>query len=386
MNKSCLKKFEENLAYHFSEKLNYPFAMPHWIYISLSHRCTYNCQMCGVVKILQGYELPFKIVKDTFDTIAHWRWDCVITLTGGEPFLREDIFKIIEYGVKKKLKIEVISNGALINKGVAEKIIKSGLRNIAISLDGAREETHDHIREKGAFKKAVRALQYLSAAKKQFGRGPQISVWTTIMKENVAELFDIIELVRDIGVECLVYHPVIVAQDDMQNTSPDAPFWVRGDNIRVLKEQIDKIVDYRDKYGLVAFLHDPYLWIKYFENTLTKDDWKCNPFVFINIGPDGEIRSCGSSFGNIKDIGLDACLTTSLADVARAKMKQCTRPCLQTCWARPEADYLDEIVNTFIKDLNQELLPEERKRIVVREALMLLDKYEKLIKNRLSLS
>jgi sugar phosphate isomerase/epimerase len=46
------------------------------------------------------------------------------------------------------------------------------------------------------------------------------------MKENVRELYDIIPLVKDLGVECLVYHPVIVAQEDMQNTSPNARFWL----------------------------------------------------------------------------------------------------------------------------------------------------------------
>ena len=39
------------------------------------------------------------------------------------------------------------------------------------------------------------------------------------MRENVEELCGMPFLAKSLGVECLVYHPVIVAQDDMQNTS-----------------------------------------------------------------------------------------------------------------------------------------------------------------------
>ncbi len=367
-----LREFKTNLAYHFSEVLEYPIAKPQWIYVSLSHKCTYACQMCGVVKILNGHELHPDLVKKAFDEIALWKWPSIITLTGGEPFLRKDIFRLIDYSVSKGLKIEAVSNGYLINEDLASKIISSGLQNIAISLDGAEEKTHDRIRQKGAFKKAINAITNLVRAKKEIGGGPQISVWTTIMKENINELFDIVTLARDLGVECLVYHPVIVAQDDMQNTQPDAPFWIKGSELEALKGQIDKIVDYQAKHGLVVFLHDPYLWLKYFDGKLNRDDWKCNPFAFINIGPDGEVRSCGSAFGNVKDVGLDRCLISEDALRARGIMKACRKPCLQTCWAHPESDSLIKIIEGFIARTRTA----KDKDKLLKDALTILKDYE----------
>ena len=378
---SYLKKFEQNLAYYFSELLERPLAKPCWIFISLSHRCTYNCQMCGVVKILKGHELSLEIVQKVFDELGAWDWDFSVVITGGEAFLRQDIFEIFKYAQKTNLKIEVVSNGSLINRELSEKIMCSGLKNIAISLDGAQEKTQDFIREKGAFKKAISALENLVAAKKRNGFGPQISVWTTIMKENVGELFDIISLVSDLGVECLVYHPVIVAQEDMQNTSSQARFWLDENDINKLKEQIDKIVDYQKKHGLVAFLHDPYLWIKHFKGQITRKEWKCNPFVFINIGPDGELRSCGAAFGNIKDMSLSTCLNTPEAARARQIMKNCAKPCLQTCWANPEADLLTNIIDTFISALRKDKLDRKEKKQLLTAALSKLTAYEELLKN-----
>jgi len=367
-----LKELETNLAYHFSELLEYPIAKPYWIYISLSHRCTYNCQMCGVVKILRGHELSGELLKKTLDEISRWKSECVVMFTGGEVFLRKDAFELIGYSAQKGLKTESVSNGALINEELASKIISSGLQNIAVSIDGVKEDTHDFIREKGAFKKAVRAITHLVEAKKKLGKGPQISVWTTIMKENLTELSGIITLVKDLGVECLVYHPVIVAQADMQKTSPDAPFWIRREGLRELKEEIDKILEYKKKHGLVAFLHDPYLWIKYFEVTLARADWKCNPFVFLNIGPDGEVRSCGASFGNIKEMSLNECLLSVEAFQSRRLMKICQKPCLQTCWAHPSSDSVVEIAHRFIHNIKH-----DKDKVRLLEAgLKILEKYK----------
>ncbi len=380
MNKSDdhLSKFKDNLAFYFSEKLDYPFAKPYWIYISVSHKCTYKCQMCGVVNILKDQELSTQTVKKTLDEIASWGKDCVILFTGGEVFLRKDFFELIEYSAGKGLKAEAVSNGSLIDEEMAHRIICSGLQNIAVSLDGARQVTHDAIRQKGAYQKALSALRYLVAAKKKAGSGPQISTWTTIMKENLDELYDVIPLVKDIGVECLVFHPVIVAQDDMQNTCADAPFWISKETLPILRKQIDKITDYQRKHGLVAFLHDPYLWLNYFEGTLKKQQWKCNPFVFLNIGPDGEVRSCGASFGNIKESSLNDCLQNSEADKARRFMKACEKPCLQTCWAHPESDSLAAIVENFIREIKPDI---SGRSALLNEAMQELQEYEQKLKN-----
>lgn len=371
------KEFKTNIAYHFSEVLNYPFAKPYWIYISLSHRCVYKCKMCGVVNILKNHELSKDIVKKSLDDIAKWKWGSVVTFTGGEPFLREDIFEILEYSVKKNINTEIVSNGYFIDEKMADRIVHSGIKNIAISLDGATEATHDSIRQKGSFKKAIRALEMLVKKKKGVKGGPQISVWTTIMKENVTELFDIAPLTEDIGVECLVYHPVVVSQDDMQNTSPNAPFWINGDNLRILKEQIDRIVDYKNKYGLIAFILDPYLWVDHFKGVVTKKDWKCNPFVFANIGPDGEMRSCGAAFGNVKNTSLDECLETREAYDARKLMKACQKPCLQTCWGHPESDSLYNLVNDFMSKVNNDGKSNKQKNF--KKALRLLAYYQEIL-------
>jgi MoaA/NifB/PqqE/SkfB family radical SAM enzyme len=381
MKKNPLLAFETNLRFYLSGKLGDFSPKPYWIFISLSHKCNYNCQMCGVKNVLQGYELEGSVVRSVCDEVAAWGTDSTVLLTGGEPFLRKDIFDLIGHAVSRGLTLEVVSNGSLIHTPeMAEKIVASGLSNIAVSLDGASAPTHDGIRGvPGGFQKSLHALKLLSSAKAKAGQGPQISVWTTIMKENLSELYDMIALTRSLGVECLVYHPVIVFQEDMQNTVADGPFWVARQNLEVLKDQIDRIVAYQKKSGLVAFLHDPYLWLDYFQGSLTRQAWTCHPFVFVDIGPDGDVRSCGPAFGNVKELGLTGCLATPQAKQARERMSRCAKPCLQTCWAWPQADSMEAAVRKFLKDVD--LLKEDNatKKRLIEEGLVLLDEFEKTL-------
>lgn len=376
-----MNEFKVNLDYYFSDVLNHPFARPHWIFFSLSHRCNFNCQMCGVRGILKNYELDIKLIRKSLEEVAQWGSDHTVLFTGGEVFLRKDIFEIIEHSTSLGLKTEVVTNGSLIdNANMAGRLMDSGLSNIAVSLDGATAQTHDSIRSvPGAYDKAIQALELLSGEKRKKQQGPQISVWTTIMKENIHELYEIIHVARKAGVECLVYHPVIVAQEDMQNTIKGGNLWVMPELLGVLKDEIDKIADYRREHGLVAFLHDPYQWLGYFQGALTKADWKCNPFVFIDIGPDGAVRSCGPSFGNIKEMSLQDCLQTDKARKARERMRACQKPCLQTCWARPEADSLEKTVNNFISQIDNSSLPKEEKKAVLAEGIRAIDEYENII-------
>lgn len=381
MTEVLLNEFKLNLDFHFSQAMNKPLAKPYWIYVSLSHNCTFDCQMCGVKNILKEYELSLDILKKTLNEIASWKSDCVIMLTGGEPFLRKDIFDIIEYSVSLGLKTEVVSNGSLIDSPhIAARIIDSGVKNIAVSLDGAIPKTHDYIRGvECAYNKALGAIKYLCQEKKAKNNGPLISVWTTIMKENVEELYEIIFLAKELGVGCLVYHPVIVVQEDMQSTIKSGKFWITDSQMGILKEQIDKIVNYQKKNGLVAFLHDPYLWLNYFQGTVNTKQWKCNPFVFINIGPDGFVRSCGPAFGNIKEIGLTECLQTKEAQNAWDRMCRCQKPCLQTCWAWPEGDNLSSIIKNFISKADSLDDNNKDKAKTIKCAIEMLDKYEYLM-------
>ena len=107
----------------------------------------------------------------------------VVILTGGEPLLRPDIFKIARYGARKGLRMVMAPNGTLITEAIARKMAESGIQRISISLDGATRESHDRFRQvDGAFDGAIRGIEWAKQA------GVDFQINTTITQQNLEEL------------------------------------------------------------------------------------------------------------------------------------------------------------------------------------------------------
>jgi MoaA/NifB/PqqE/SkfB family radical SAM enzyme len=374
------KNFELNSRFYFSKALNKPLVGPHWIYISLTNKCPLDCMMCGVKYLNRKTELSTEALKKIILEISRYGGDQSILFTGGEPFLRKDIFELIKYSSSLGLPTEVVSNGQLIDDKLAERIVKSGLQNIAISLDGATAETYESIRlVPGSFEKAKKAIMLLAQKKKKNnGHGPQISAWTTMMKQNIPELYDILLLSKKLGAEVIVYHPVIINQIDMQNTNSKSPLWPDEASLRIFEKQMKQIIEHHNRHGFVAFMHDPSYFLKYFKGQNLHNDWQCNPFEFLNIGPDGNMQTCGDTFGNARE-GVNKAWTSDRASAERAIMKRCTKSCLQTCWARPSADSIEKITRTLITDIRKSGIEKKEKQRLLSDALSEIDKFEKML-------
>ncbi|MGL5087145.1 MAG: radical SAM protein [Clostridium sp.] len=104
-----------------------------------------------------------------------------VTLSGGEPTTRKDIFILAESLRKNNILVSMISNGWLIDEDMIDKLIKIGMSNISMSLDGL-EYTHDLIRKKGAFKRVMNTLDLLHQ------KGLSSGIITTVNKMNIDEL------------------------------------------------------------------------------------------------------------------------------------------------------------------------------------------------------
>jgi MoaA/NifB/PqqE/SkfB family radical SAM enzyme len=375
-----LNSFMLNTRFCFSKLLNKPLVGPHWIYISLTNKCPLDCRMCGVKYLNKNMELTTGQLKKIIREIKQYRGEQCILFTGGEPFLRKDIFELIKYSCSLGLPTEVVSNGQLINDKLAERIVKSGLQNIAISLDGATAETYESVRMvPGSFEKAKKAIMLLAQKKQENkGHGPQISAWTTMMKQNIPELYEIMLLAKKLGAEVIVYHPVIINQTDMQNTNSKSPLWPDEDSLRIFERQMKQIIEYHSRHGFVAFLHEPSYFLKYFKGQNLHNDWQCNPFEFLNIGPDGNMQTCGDTFGNARE-GINKAWTSDRASAERAIMKKCTKSCLQTCWARPAAESIEKITKALISEITAVDIKKEEKVKILSNAMSEIEKFEKMI-------
>ena len=122
----------------------------------------------------------------------------ILVLSGGEPLFRKDIFELASYGRECGLRVALATNGTLVTKEVAHKIVEAGVRRVSISLDGADAATHDSFRGiPGAFDDALRGLRNL----KELGMSVQINM--TIARHNAHQLPDVLEMARRVGADAL---------------------------------------------------------------------------------------------------------------------------------------------------------------------------------------
>jgi MoaA/NifB/PqqE/SkfB family radical SAM enzyme len=168
--------------------------------IVLGYTCNNNCIFCCVSHKRNKIKdkSTKEILKDIHD--ASRRGSNYIEFIGGEPTIRKDIFKIINYA--KKLNFSVIAfatNGRMFsNKEFAKKIIESGANHIIFSIHGHNSELHDSLTQtKGSFFQLIKGIKNLQ----EIGF-KNIGTNTTIVSQNYIYLSNIAKLIYDLGIRC----------------------------------------------------------------------------------------------------------------------------------------------------------------------------------------
>ena len=119
-------------------------AGPYMAELDITYQCNCRCQMCQRWKDPRTGELSLDEYKQ-LAVLLHEMGSHQISIAGGEPLLRDDVFDIIENFSARKMSVNLCTNGILIKKH-HDEICKSGPTCVTVSLDGASAESHDQIR------------------------------------------------------------------------------------------------------------------------------------------------------------------------------------------------------------------------------------------------
>jgi radical SAM protein with 4Fe4S-binding SPASM domain len=117
----------------------------------------------------------------------------IVSLSGGEPFVRENWSEIVDVLRKHNVEVQIITNGYYINNANIKKLESRNVNLVWLSLDGILS-VHDDIRGlKGSFGKVLKAVQLLKQSNLQFG------IVTTILKHNMNQLIPLSMLIKDMN-------------------------------------------------------------------------------------------------------------------------------------------------------------------------------------------
>jgi len=167
--------------------------------IETTGTCNQKCDYCynewredggaSVERTAKDKLLPrVKKLLDTF-TIDH------VTVTGGEPFARTDLFEVLEMLRDHSVGVQIISNGGLITEELAQKLAPHKVRYVQVTLNGPNAELHEAHVGRGHFEKTLTGVRALKK------HGVPVVGCIVITKKNAARVAEILELWLSLGVK-----------------------------------------------------------------------------------------------------------------------------------------------------------------------------------------
>ena len=126
-----------------------------------------------------------------------------LTLQGlGEPLLSPYLMEMIDAAVRRRITVGFNTNATLLNRRRAEELVRSRVDWLHVSLDGADAATYEAVRDGADFGTVVANLARLASVKRSTGSAtPWIRVVFVAMRDNVAQLPDLVRLLSRIGVD-----------------------------------------------------------------------------------------------------------------------------------------------------------------------------------------
>lgn len=169
------------------------YKSPLFIAWQLNSACNLGCLHCCEEA---GHSMPDEMTKEQALDFCRQIADMDIqymAISGGEPLLCPHLFDVCEYIRNKNISLKIETNGEFIDENIARRFSGLRMRSVQISLDGATAKTHEKLRLRGDWGKAVAACKLL----KKHGVNTEIVFVPT--QFNINEIGNIIELAYSLG-------------------------------------------------------------------------------------------------------------------------------------------------------------------------------------------
>ncbi len=334
-----LKEMFDKTLSHIAYCINRAnFIKPSVITFDVTDRCSLRCRTCSKWSSqIERKELDASAWKEIIYSLKRWLGNYRVCLSGGEIFLRKDIFDIISFARKQNIYVTAVSSGDRIAPVTADRIRASELNGISITLNGVTPSTHDFTRGvEGSHTRALSAISLLNKANKNMF----VCIITVLMGHNQHEVIDLIKFTREnhlngIGFQALHDTTSFSPFDSNHHFYKENTWYVNNplwpQDIGSMQAIIDEIIEYKKKGYPIGNSIRYLLWMKrYFQNP--RETLKIQCMVGLNnfsIDPYGETRLCFNmdSIGNIMSQKPEQLWNSRKAVQQRKAIKTCNNTC-----------------------------------------------------------
>ena len=304
---------------------------PVLIQVGITERCNLKCIHCDIWRKEKKEELSSKQWLEIIERIRDWLGPYRLDITGGEPFIREDLIEIIEFCNRNEIGPVITTNATLLDKDAIRRLSEIDNLVINISLDGINQKTHDYLR--GTIGTYYKVIEVLDGFKSK-DRKCSITLATILMGHNVTEIINILKMVFVDGLADGVNFQALdhnFSAEYDENWYKKSRLWPSETGKNYFTFIIDELINFK-KNGL--FVYNPIQQLEQFKNYFTNSENKTEALCdagdsnFI-INPSGEVLLCWNTepVGDIKKEKPEKIWNSSQADKRRAEIKKCSRTC-----------------------------------------------------------
>ncbi|MGA8762200.1 MAG: radical SAM protein [Candidatus Sulfotelmatobacter sp.] len=169
--------------------------VPLSVQLDLTYRCNERCVHCYLDHDDHG-EMTTAEIKHLLREMAD-AGVFILTLSGGEIFLRKDLFEILECARALTFCIKLKTNAVLIRERQAARIRDLGVESIQVSIYSHRPEVHDAITKiPGSLRRSINAIRFLKS------QGLKVVMANVLMTENMHDYHGVRALADELGADC----------------------------------------------------------------------------------------------------------------------------------------------------------------------------------------
>jgi radical SAM protein with 4Fe4S-binding SPASM domain len=310
------------------EPFSYSYSAPLRMDMALTYRCQNNCIHCYAGGPHETPELntqEWKQVIDRLSAVGIF----ILTFTGGEPTLRQDLPELLLYAQTRGMVTGLITNGRnLKDKAFVETLEKAGLDFVQITLESHKPEVHDLMTASpGSWTETVEGMR--NAVNSQI----YVTTNTTLSNYNAAKFLDTVDFIKGLGVAAFGCNSLIYS-GKAEATSQEFAL-----SFNALNALLPRIRDKAQQLGLKFLWYTPTQYCR-FDPVQAGLGVKSCTAALINmcVAPNGDVYPCQSYFESLGNILTDKWtsiwrhpLAVKLRSraYAEAKCKDC--PQLQVC-------------------------------------------------------
>jgi MoaA/NifB/PqqE/SkfB family radical SAM enzyme len=287
--------------------------LPMSLTVSVTYNCNSRCKTCKIYE-RQAEDMSVAQYEKIFSTLGYSpRW---ITISGGEPFLRQDLPEICAaiYNHCRPAVINIPTNGLLHRKipSAVEAITASCPRAkviVNLSVDGAGNE-HDEIRGVvGNYEKAIKTYHGLKELQRSGVSNLSLGIHTVISRFNVETVPDMVPALLALEPDSYITE---IAENRVELKTMDLDITPSAEEYEAAIDFVMNRISRRGFTGVGRIIQS--FRLEYYQHVKSllfgkPARWPCYAgFASGQIMPDGEVWECcikGNSMGNLQRAGYD---------------------------------------------------------------------------------